>query len=75
MNAQTAHHPDAQSGISSHWLDVLEAHNVSYMALDLLHDQKLIEQLQTRPDGIVEYTTEDAIFFVREGHSLESKHP
>ena len=65
MNTQT-HRTGAQTGISRHWLDVLEENNVNFMALDLAHDTKLIEQLQTRPDWIVEYTTEDAIFFVRE---------
>jgi hypothetical protein len=66
MNTQSTHKTDAQSGISRYWLDVLEEHHVSYMALDLLHDKKLIEQLQTRPGWIVEYATEEAIFFVRE---------
>jgi hypothetical protein len=72
MNAQNNHKKGAQSWVSRYWLDVLEEHNVSYMALDPVHDQKLIEQLQTRPDWIVEYTTEDAIFFVREAQPLGS---
>ena len=66
MNAQTTHKTGAQTGISRHWLDLLEESNVNFMALDLAHDTKLIEQLQTRPGWTVEYATENAIFFVRE---------
>ena len=65
MNAQT-HKTGAQAGISRHWLDMLEENHVRFMALDPIHDTKLIEQLQTRPEWIVEYATEEAIFFVRD---------
>jgi hypothetical protein len=53
-----------QTGKNHSWLDVLEEYNIKYMALDPLHDGKLIEQLQTRPNWIVEYANEEAIFFV-----------
>ena len=72
MNANTTPKTGAQTGISRYWLDVLETYNVNFMALDLLHDKKLIEQLQTRPDWIVEYATEDAIFFVREEQLVDN---
>lgn len=62
----TTHTSSAQTGISRHWLDVLEENHVTFMALDPLHDVKLIEQLQTRPGWIVEFATEDAIFFARD---------
>lgn len=60
------HRSGARTGISRHWLDVLEENQVRFMALDPQHDRKLIEQLQTRPDWVVEFTTEEAIFFVRQ---------
>ena len=65
MDAQT-HATGARTGISRHWLDVLEKNNVRFMALDPQHDGKLIEQLQTRPGWLVEFANEEAIFFVRE---------
>ena len=65
MNTQTQK-TGAKTGISRIWLDVLDEHNVNYMVLDLIHDNKLIEQLQTSPNWIVEYATEEAVFFVRE---------
>ena len=65
MNA-TTHTTGARTGISRHWLDVLEKNNVRFMALDPRHDGKLIEQLQTRPGWMVEYASEEALFFVRD---------
>jgi hypothetical protein len=62
----TTHTTGAQTGISRHWLDVLEENNVNFMALDPVHDTKLIEQLQSRPGWLIEYATDDAIFFVRD---------
>ena len=66
MNTTNTHRTGAQTVISRYWLDVLEENNVNFMALDPMHDAKFIEQLGTRPDWIVEYATEGAIFFVRE---------
>ena len=57
---------DAQTDISRHWLDVLEENHVKLIALDPLRDVKLIEQLQTRPGWIVEFSNDEAIFFVRD---------
>ena len=71
MNSQP-HKTGVQTGISRYWLDVLEENNVNFMALDVVHDRKLIEQLQTRPDWIVEYATEEAIFFVREEQPISN---
>ena len=65
MNGQK-HTTNTQTRITRRWLDVLEEYDVKFMALDPIHDMKLIEQLQTRPDWIVEYATDEAIFFVRE---------
>jgi hypothetical protein len=62
----TNHRSGAQTGISRHWLDVLEENNVRFMALDPQHDRKLIEQLQTRQGWIIEYANDEAIFFVRD---------
>ena len=56
----------ARTGVSRHWLDVLEKNHVRFMALDPHHDGKLIEQLLLRPGWIVEFANEDSIFFVRE---------
>ena len=60
------HRSGARTGISRHWLDVLEENQVRFMALDPQRDRKLIEQLQTRPDWVEELATEEAIFFVRQ---------
>ena len=60
MNTQTRP-TGAQTGISRRWLDVLDEKNVNFMVLDPIHDKKLIQQLQTHPDWIIEYATEDAI--------------
>jgi hypothetical protein len=65
MNTQT-HTTGAQTMINPRWLDVLDENNVNFMVLDPMHDRKLIEQLQSRPDWIIESATEEAIFFVRE---------
>jgi hypothetical protein len=62
----TAHTTGARTGISRHWLDVLEENNVRYMALDPQHDRKLIEQLQTRQGWVIEFANEEAVFFVRD---------
>ena len=59
------HTADAQTEISRHWLDMLEENQVNFIALDPLHDVKLIEQLQTRPGWMVEFTNDEAIFFLR----------
>lgn len=55
-----------QTGISCHWLDVLEENHVRFMVLDPQHDRKLIEQLQTRSGWVVEFANDEAIFFVRD---------
>jgi hypothetical protein len=57
---------DPNIQISRHWLDVLEEHHVRFIALDPQHDKKLIQALQSRPEWIVEFANEEAIFFVRE---------
>ena len=62
----TAHTSESQTDISHHWLDVLEENHVTFMALDPLHDAKLIEQVQTRPGWMVEFSNDEAIFFVRD---------
>ena len=62
----STHTTGTQTSISQHWLDVLEENHVNFMALDPIHDTKLIKQLQSRPGWIIEYATEDAIFFVRD---------
>ena len=59
------HRSGARTGISRHWLDVLEENNVRFMALDPQNDEKLIEQLQTRPGWAIEFASNEAIFFVR----------
>ena len=56
----------AQTGIIRHWLDVLEENNVRFMALDPQHDQKLIEQMQTRQGWVIEFADDEAVFFVRD---------
>ena len=56
----------AQTGISRHWLDVLEENGVRFMVLDPHHDGKLIEQLQTHPEWVVEFANHEAIFFVHQ---------
>jgi hypothetical protein len=63
MTTQTT---GAQSSISRHWLDVLEANNVNFMVLDPVHDIYLIEQLQSHPGWMVEFASEEAVFFVRD---------
>jgi len=64
MNAN--HRSGAQTGISRHWLDVLEENNVRYMALDPLHDRKLIELLENRPGWVIEFSDDKGILFVRD---------
>ena len=59
------HRSGARTGISRHWLDVLEANNVRFMALHPQQDEKLIEQLQNRPEWAIEFVSDEAIFFVR----------
>jgi len=61
----TNHRSGAQTGISRHWLDVLEENNVRFMALDPQHDRKLIEQLENRPGWVIEFANEETIFFAR----------
>ena len=53
------------TNIRRHWLDVLEENHITFMALHPKHDKKLIEQLQSRPDWVVEFAIEDAFFFAR----------
>lgn len=55
-----------QTEISRYWLDILEENHVRYIALDPQHDAILIEQLQTRPEWLVEFANDEAIFFVRD---------
>ena len=74
MNMQT-HRTNTQTGIRPHWLFVLEEYNAKYMALDPMHDKKLIEQLGTRPNWIVEYATEEAVFFVRDEMPVGKRTP
>jgi hypothetical protein len=62
----TNHCSTTQIEISRHWLDMLEENHVRYIALDPQHDAVLIEQLQTRPEWLVEFANEEAIFFVRD---------
>ncbi len=62
----TTHTSDAQTDISRHWLAVLEENHVNFIALDPLHDVKLIEQLQIHPEWIVEFANDEAICFVRD---------
>jgi hypothetical protein len=69
MNAHTT---GAQIKISLHWLDVLEENNVRFMALDPQHDHKLIEQLQTRQEWVVEFANDEAIFFVRDEMAINN---
>ena len=57
---------DLNTRISRYWLDALEEHNVRYISLDPQHDSKLIEVLRSRPEWVVEFANEEAIFFVRE---------
>jgi hypothetical protein len=68
----TPHRSGAQTGISRHWLDVLEENNVRFMALDPQHDRKLIEQLQTRQGWMIEFANDEAIFFVREEMAINN---
>jgi hypothetical protein len=67
----TPHRSGAQTGISRHWLDVLEENNVRFMALDPQHDRKLIEQLQTRPGWVIEFANDETIFFVRDEMAVQ----
>jgi hypothetical protein len=60
------HRSGAQTGISRHWMDVLEENHVHFMVLDPQHDGKLIEQVQTRPGWMVEFANDEAIIFVRD---------
>ena len=57
--------------ISRYWLDMLEAHHVRYISLDPQHDKKLIEVLRSRPEWVVEFADEEAIFFFREGDEMK----
>ena len=66
MNTQT-HRTGVRSGIILQWLDMLDEHHVKFMGLDPIHDKKLIEQLHSHSNWIVEYANEEEIFFVREG--------
>ena len=65
MNSQT-HKTNDRTGIISHWLDLLEEHDVRFMVLDPQQDDQFIEQLQTRPDWIVEFVNQEVIFFVHD---------
>ena len=48
------------------WLDVLDKNNVHVMALDPIHDQKLIKALNTTPKWIIEFEDEDVVFYYRD---------
>jgi hypothetical protein len=63
---------DQNTRISHYWLDTLEAHHVRHIALDPQHDNNLIESLLSRPEWVVEFANEEAIFFVREEMPLAS---
>ena len=65
MNTQT-HRAGIQTKVNLYWLDVLNEYNVKHMALDPVHDKKLIEQLNNHPTWIVEYASVEAVFFIRE---------
>ena len=52
--------------ISRYWLDMLEEHHVRYISLDPQHDKKLIEALRSRPEWVIDFADDEAIFFVRE---------
>ena len=58
--------PDVRTGIRSSWLEVLDENHVQVMVLDPVHDTVLIEQLNDHAGWIVEYASEDAIFYVRD---------
>jgi hypothetical protein len=60
------HRSGAQTGVTRHWLDVLEENNVRFMALDPQHDRKLIEQLEIRPGWVIEFSDDEGILFVRD---------
>jgi len=62
MNTDTS---GASTNISRHWLDIIEDNHITFMVLTPQHDKKLIEQLQSRPDWVVEFATEEALFFAR----------
>jgi len=55
-----------ENEIPYRWLDVLDKNNVRVMALDPIHDQKLIKALSTTSKWVIEYEDEDAIFYYRE---------
>ena len=65
MNKRT-HEPGVQTGIRPGWLDVLDENHVQFMVLDPAHDTALIEQLNDHAGWIVEYASEEAIFYVRD---------
>ena len=60
------------TGISRHWLDVLEENDVRFISVDPHRDQKLIKVLETREEWAAEFISDGAIFYVREG-SLSTK--
>lgn len=63
---------ETENMINRRWLDVLDKNNVNFMVLDPMHDRNLIEKLQACSDWIIEFATEDAVFFVREELLLNS---
>jgi len=48
------------------WLDVLDENNVRVMALDPVHDQKLIKALSTTQKWVIEFEDEDVVFYYRD---------
>jgi hypothetical protein len=57
---------DQNTRISRYWLDVLEEHHVRHISLDPQHDKKLIEAIRSRPEWVIEFANDEAVFFVRE---------
>ena len=48
------------------WLEVLDKNNVHVMALDPVHDQKLIKALNTTSKWVIEFEDDDVVFFYRD---------
>ena len=61
---------DSNTRIFHHWLNTLEAYQVRHIALDPRHDKEFIKALRSRPEWMVEFANEEAIFFVRDERPL-----
>jgi hypothetical protein len=66
MMKKHSYKPGVHTGIRPGWLDVLDENHVQFMVLDPVHDTVLIEQLNDHTGWIVEYASEEAIFYVRD---------